>query len=472
MNKKEQKILEELRNQVFKKDADIKKRHEAEELNKATKEGLLEMTELSSKEIDDLEKRVRHEFSQRKKRKIRLYSILIFVFILSVSMLYYYTGPYQYEDKLIFHENFENNINEWDIYDNYEYHRYFEDGKYVFITNENDYCSDDALRMKLPKRFTVEITTTWIKGKYNEYGPKFMLTFDGYFSFVSLIPKNKTLVYSNNSNFRYKPKPILLNENPGHASHKYTQKISIKPHRWAGDPWVRGGDINYTVNDQFVKKIKYSDIGTYGIKNDRKFEPKMLISVCGCQTVSFDYIKIRNDITGKIIYDGSFEGLKEYFSPGMKAQKISMIEEGEYIFITDDEGNCHKSVIPYKLKKNTKVSLTSRWLKGENNYYGLVLEQDENNYYAFELKQNGKACFRIHVDGNDETFIDNLETDLTAIKGQSTEQTVFLNGDVIEYYVNDRLILKEYRQLKSINAIGFRVFGSQKVAFGNLKIRE
>ena len=42
----EEKILSELRNRVFKKDKNIKQRHDEESLSNATKEALTEMTEM------------------------------------------------------------------------------------------------------------------------------------------------------------------------------------------------------------------------------------------------------------------------------------------------------------------------------------------------------------------------------------------------------------------------------------------
>ncbi len=469
----EDKILEELRSRVFKKDKDINERHDQESLKNATKEALTEMTEMSLTEINKIEKSVRQDFLIKQKKNRRRILVLVISAVIMSSFIYYYSGPYQLNNILVFEENFNDNSNRWDIFEDYSFNRYFKNGKYIFTSNREDSCYDDELVLKLPKRFTAEITTTWIGGQFDPYGPKFYLTYDGYSFFFRLHPKNKTNIRrstSRNDNKEWIKHPEII-EN---GKHNHVQKISIKPKPWPGDPYVREADLRYYVNDKLIKKFIYDELKL--VRDPNPADPELSLSVCGCQTVSFDHIQIRDDNTGKIIIDGPFENLKDRLHPKMEIKKFSYIENGEYIFKSNDEGQCYRTVLKKEFKKHSKINLRSTWLSGEEYYYGLILENDEDNYYAFELKSNGKACFIKQTDGKNEIFIDDLETgfsDNFSNDGNTTvDQTVLFKGNKIEYYVNDELVITQDNNKLKINAFGLRVCGRQTVAFDKLEIWE
>jgi hypothetical protein len=468
--KEEEKILDALRNQVFLKDAKIKNRYDSEDLKKATKEALLEMTELTEQEINIIEKNVRERFKQRRIRRISLMVILGVLTTVSAPFIYYYSVPYQFNNKLIFSEEFNSNENGWYLYDDYSYERYFEKGSYIFTSNKEDSCYDDVLSLHLPKQFTAEITTTWIKGQYDEYGPKFITTYDGYNWFLRLKPKNKTSPYRNTS--QYKPDWIFHDENADLKEDQHTQKVIFTTRPWIKDPYVRSLDMNYFVNNKHIKDILFDDLGTYRKDHTDKLNSEMLITVCGCQTVSFDLLKLWDTSTGKIIFDGKFEDIKNRLHPGKKIHKISSIKNGQYILTTNDIGQCYKTVIPMHMKKHSKISLTSSWIKGENCYYGLVVEQDDYNYYAFNLKSDGKASFILHRNGDNEIFLDDLEIGLENTRDIKITQNVIFKGNSIEYFVNDIMVLKEKAYLNEINNIGIQVCGIQTVAFDKIEVRE
>ncbi|MCG8574826.1 MAG: hypothetical protein MI810_08085 [Flavobacteriales bacterium] len=68
MKKKDQhKILDELRKRVIEKDQALKEKKEQKDLLKANKEALLEMTELSKKQVNEIEKEILDEYSRKAK---------------------------------------------------------------------------------------------------------------------------------------------------------------------------------------------------------------------------------------------------------------------------------------------------------------------------------------------------------------------------------------------------------------------
>jgi len=268
----EEKLLEELRKRVLKKNRDIKLRHDEEDMEEATKEALIEMTELSKQEINAIEKEILLEYKAKQKKRNYYLKILIISFVILSPFLYYYLGPYQFNNILIFEENFNDNKNHW----------------YLFSEEKSS----------------------------------------------------------------------------------------------------------------------------------------------------------------------------------------SQIENGQYIFKTNIPGNCNWSATRIKLRNHSKITLKSTWLSGEDYYYGLILEQDRVNYYAFELRKNGTACFIVQKEGKNVIFIDNIETGITNIENTSTEQTVLIKGNNLEYYVNDKLVLTEKHSLSNLNSVGIRVCGSQTVAFDKLEVWE
>jgi hypothetical protein len=68
----------------------------------------------------------------------------------------------------------------------------------------------------------------------------------------------------------------------------------------------------------------------------------------------------------------------------------------------------------------------------------LVAEVNASTYYAFELKSNGKACFTKSVDGHKEVFLDDIETGNKELKEKDIEQSLFINGDSLELYIQDK----------------------------------
>lgn len=462
----EEKILQELIDKVIEKDRDIKNRHEEEALKYATFESLNEMTELSSNEIKAMEKEIRRSVFKKKKRQKKIRILIGIIAVTFLTLLYVFVIRGNYKNEIVFTEDFDNNLNGWKTYNDFIFNKYVEDGKYIFSTDENEQSFSHKLNLILPLRFTAEITSTLIKGNQETYGVKINMAYQKSFEFA-LHPDNKTYVYSRykSDNNPWVKFPVITEQGKSTITQKIVsaplpkEKI-FNPFKGIYVYLYKEGTYKYYVNDKFIEEQKYKD----------PVRGMISLFVSGSQSVSYDRLKITDNSTGRIIFDGPFGDLKDLLQTQMDYNVMSSVENGTYLFKANKEDTCFRSSIPYKLKKKTKVKLNSRWLGGETQYYGLILEKDKDNFYAFELKSDGKACFEKQINGKNEMFFDNIETGIENIQETDVTQTLFLNGKHIELYVNDKLIFKERHTLKRLNNVGFRVCGSQQVAFNKLEI--
>ena len=227
--------------------------------------------------------------------------------------------------------------------------------------------------------------------------------------------------------------------------------------------------MSYYVNEEFIVDF---NVITLSDGNRQPIAPKLFLTVCDCQTVSYDSLKITDDKTGKILIEGSFGELRDRLHPKLKASKISYMEGGKYVFTVGEKGKSYKSIIPLEIKGHSKISLTSRWIEGGNEFYGLVLEHDNENFYAFELNADGKASFTKYEDNKKAIFVDNIEIGITNIKNDDVEQTIYLKDDDIELYINGQLVFKEKHTLKELSYIGIRICGIQTVACDKIEVWE
>ena len=180
----EEKLLNELIDRVIQKDRDIENRHEETTIKNANKEALIEMTDLSIDEINKIENDIRKEFSKKPKKLYLIFIVLVILLIVSGIFIYKSIESNRFKDKTLFDsnryknqlafvENFDDNSTGWEILDDYIYRKYFEDGKYIFMTNQEGKSFEEKLDLKFPKIFTVEITSTWLGGDYDSYGVRF-----------------------------------------------------------------------------------------------------------------------------------------------------------------------------------------------------------------------------------------------------------------------------------------------------------
>ena len=456
----EDKILEELIDKVIDKDRDINERYETEALKNATLEVLTEMTNLSEEEIQAMENEIRKNLSKKSKRRKVFYILSSLVFVSLFLLILIILSRERYENELVFVEDFNDNSNGWKLYNDYLYNKYLEDGKYIFSTGEAGQCFEHNLDLEFPKQFTAEITTNLIKENKETYGIK-LSTPNNMTCTFDLHPDNKTFfdLYSRSEKKKWVSFPVLT----GNGKNSVVQKIIVDPYEPRSSiHHYKKGVIRYYVNNKLIEEGGWSKYAQ-NYKN-------LSLYVCGIQTVSFDHIKITDNSTGEVVIDNPFSKFKDMLEIGNRYHVLSSIENGFYHFKTGNNENSVITKIFYELNGKTKIKLKSRLTEGENSSYGLILKADDNNYYSFELKPNGNACFKKNMTGKNELITDHIKTGLKNIKDKDVVQTIFLNGNEIELFINDKLVLKEKHTIKELNYIGFKLRGKQSVVFDKLEV--
>ncbi|MCS6833054.1 MAG: hypothetical protein NZ521_05740, partial [Flammeovirgaceae bacterium] len=113
------------------------------------------------------------------------------------------------------------------------------------------------------------------------------------------------------------------------------------------------------------------------------------------------------------------------------------------------------------------------WQSGENDSFGLMIDQDNNNTLNFELQSNGKARVSKYVNGKNTLTTAFKETkQLSTFRQAVTQKIKILNkGKNYEYYVNEKVVDKGTVDFP-INYIGLRACGEQVVHFDNLEIKK
>jgi len=266
----EEKLLEELRKRVLKKDSDIKLRHDEEDMEEATKEALIEMTELSKKEINDIEKDILHEFNTKQKKSNFQLKIIIISIVIISPFLYYYLIPYQFNNKLVFEENFNDNKNHWFLFGDEKSSSKIENGQYIFKTNIPGNCNWSTMRTKLRNHSKIALKSTWLSGEDYYYGLILEQDRVNYYAFE--LRKNGTACF------------ILQEDgmNVIFIDNIETGITNIDNILVEQTVLIKGNKLEYYVNDKLVltEKHSLSPINSVGLR------------VCGSQTVAFDKLEV------------------------------------------------------------------------------------------------------------------------------------------------------------------------------------
>jgi len=179
--KTEKQIQEEIRRRVLKHDEAIHQKQDLELDREANREALAALTSLSRQNVDQIAKQVRDEFATKRRRK-RKFIFIGIIFILITIGYIISNGPDSSRKRepdlnqarnIDFAELFTNNNNKWPTGETCEFKRKFKDGRYIYTNGRQGYCTWNKIPVKFPSNYEIELTSTWLKGKYDEYG--FML---------------------------------------------------------------------------------------------------------------------------------------------------------------------------------------------------------------------------------------------------------------------------------------------------------
>lgn len=462
MNKKnEKKVLEELRKRVLEKDRQLQERSERSNLVDSNKEALAEMTDLSRKEVDKIEKQIRAELQEKvkkdNKRRTWIITAVIIVGFIAFRVVMKEINKVPPPPPFHFIETFDNNNNSWDIYNSFELKRNIKNGAYSFVANKSDWCHWDDIELELPNSYSVKLTMKRKRGKFGEYGLMLMNNSNNYNTFVvradgkatGAVYRNKEWITHNSWN------PINFD-----AKELTTQKIEVK-----------ASNYKYYVNDELFKegKIIGLDVKKIGLR------------ICDKQSVDFLDLQVTNLKTGKLVFSDDFEKNSSNWDEKQDLTKESKIEHGKYIFTTSEENQCFWAVSEPKIKLpfaddmrslNYIVKAKISWIEGEESNFGIMLMEDDNNYTAFQAMSSGDA--RVVRSEHDEyaSIPDYISTNFISDGENSLYMKIKVEGNYYKFYINNKLITKGDFNLQNMTYLAMRVCGRQSVAFDEIEITE
>ncbi len=448
MDNLEKKILEEIKRRVIEKDKKLRDRKDSQEISKATKQALDEMTELNYNEVEAIEREVRQEmYKKRQKRRKLITWVVVIVaitgFIVALSILFK-------KPKVQIIENFNDSQRGWEEVDVFEYKRKIVDGHYLYETNEDGWCYWDNIPVELPDKYTIELKSTWLTGKYAGYGLMLLDQQNNYYTFQVRADGAASTALNVNDKWKINNSWLSKSCHPGDGETANIQKLVVDNKKY-----------NYFVNDKLIKKgdVKELEISSIGVR------------VCNIQTVAFDYLTITNNTTGKKIIDEQFENTSLGWIPKEKFEKKAYFKNGKYYFSSNTEDYCYWKDIPIESMDEFEVELTSIWQKGETANYGLMIMTDDENYLSLEMQNDGSARMVKCYNGEYTDIQDHVPTPYQSNGKNSQTQKVVVDGTEVKYFLNDKLI-KRGIYYNSIYNIGVRVCGRQSVAFDKLVIQE
>jgi hypothetical protein len=450
MNKKrEEKIMEEVRQRVFQKDRELEERKEEKEIRESNIEVLAEMTSLSKSDVIKIEEQVRREYLQSLKLKNRNYIIYISAFILLSFILFFVFKKEKPPKEYTIEDTFDSNTHGWDIYDDYSYKRSMEAGAYIFETFTDGWCYWDDIPIKFPKNYSIEVVSQWKSGTFSSYG--LSLLTDDYHYFAFYIRADRNASYGKVVNGKWIIDGSWQSEKAYGAENDYLNTQELK---------VRGDDFTYYVNGKYVLNgaldIPVNNIG---------------LRCCGEQIVEFHSVKITDMDNNKVILNENFNPPTAEWNVRESINKTSEIKDGMYVFTADDGDNCFWGVSDeMQIDDNCEITLTSKWINGEKANYGLMLLIDNDNYVACQLNNFGQARIIISEDG---AYTNIGDYEKTGFKSNGNNEQIIkaiIKDNTISYYVNDKFVQK--RELPfTPQYCGLRVCGKQTVAYDNLKIK-
>jgi len=461
MGKKlEEKILEEIKRRVLEKERENAEKQESEAVREATQEALAEMTSLSRKEVDNIAVQVRQEMLKKQEKQKRLYIAIGMIALLGLYIAYTVsknktqqsttTTTTSTNSENLFVETFDNNANNWDIFNNFEQKRYFENNRYIFETNEADYCYWDYVSLQLPENYTVEVSSTWLKGKFDDYGVIFQEQINHYYIFQMKADGDASVAAHVGEDWVESQSWTKNMCKTGDGTTSNVQKIE-----------VNGNNYKYFINNKLfrsgdLKNLKISMIG---------------LRVCDEQKVAFNSVKVTNSKTGEVLLNENFSNPHAEWEPKNEMEKESSIANGKYTFTGFTEDMCYWASVPVTISYNCEVTLKMSWQKGEMANFGLMVMQNDENYYGCEVRNDGNARL-IKCESTTYTEIpDYMETNVEIDKDITVIQKVKISGGEIEYYVNDKLVGKSTINYMQLQQIGLRICGRQTVSFDEIKVQ-
>ncbi len=456
----EDKILEEIRRRVLEFESQNQEQEDLENLRRANIQALDEMSSLNEQEIMRIAHQVRkeHELKATKAKRMKLLAGTVAVFLAVFSALFFIGRNQSLADreaylanKLI--EKFDDNKRAWAIFNDVKYSQRIENGSYTLEIGDGS-CYWDKTSIPLPAHYAVELTSVWQRGEEkSEYGLALVQENNDVIAF-SLDTGGKTY-YGHHINGKWEKTSDWSAAIANPEREENLQRVEIKDN----------SSFKYFVNGKLAFEDTFS----------RTVPTQVGMRSCGKQTIDFQSIKVINLMNNRVIFEDNFNDANSIkWKPESQIAKASKIENGKYIFETNQDDYCNWVTQAYQITEENSVDiiLKANHLKGETDNFGLIISQDDENYYTFDFKSDGKARRNLYQIDK-WTYTGNYkETNVLSGKNDAPATLkVEIRNRNCKYFVNDILIEQfELDYNFQIYNIGLRCCGKQQVAFDELQI--
>ncbi len=441
--KMEERILDEIRQRVIAEDRELKENREEGEIKKANFEVLAEMTSLSRDEVEEIARTVKAELLEKgKKRKKKIVYAVVAVFVVLLIAFIFRPGS-----EVTVVETFDDNRNTWSFSNSFEYKSYFEPNVYVFECNKEGKCLIDEIAINYPKNFDVLLSSQWLQGQFDSYGLSINKNMSNYFTFF---------IRSDGSASTGKVKDgewvLLPSWQSGKVRTKEADYINVQRVE------VRGSHYKFYVNDKFVEEGAI----------DMQLK-SFTLQVCGFQKVAFSELMIINADNNEVIFEENFENPSEIWTLGDNTESSTEIIDGAYVFSTKIDGYFHVTSRDLQIDNHSKINLETKWIKGQNDDFGLMLLADENNFINCQIKSSGEGRIAIYKEGEYTYVGDFNKTGLSYTGDNSHTQHLILDGEQVQYFLDDKFVAKCELPFE-VTTLRLFVGGTQTVSFENLEI--
>jgi len=455
--KKDEQILELLKQKVLEKDKEL----ERKSYHSATKEALAELTSLADEEVEKIYREVKADVEKdlKKKRK-RLFWIITgisLILIIAVILLFEYM-----REPVVYIEDFSNPNAPWSFTDSYGTAQYIEDGKFVLdVKKDAEYLEYIDHLIDFPENFSIEADARKISGQNQSFG--FYLGKDsrsfGYF----FIRATGTFRYGFAIGGDWQNNPDWTYHDAVKTGDNATNKLMLK---------VAANEFEFIINDTVVAKGELPNIRLL----------KYSLAVGGTQKVAFDNLRILNTDTQDTVFANTFDTEVEPWAEKKEIiKKAEFVDSSLQITVNSDKG-CYwaSGWLPeeFLAMEAYEITLKARFAGADySGYAGFMLMKDDVNYHVFEVKDASRARICTMVNSEYKYVGNFIESSIeNESQNNSFEIKIRKTEDKVEMYINnrfvDRIKVEAWLYWRYLERMGLRVCNNQTVRFQELSIRE
>ena len=454
-HKKDQKILELLKDRVIERDNQI----ERSQVHSSTKEALAELTSLSKSEVDEIYLQVVAEVTQKQKKRRQIIIFSTVVLLLAALII----APIivkKLRPALTFVENFDTNEKLWSFSDTYLSGVYYENSNFI-VESEVDNESVKYLDMifNFPKNFTLQVKAKRLGGDHVE----------GYGFYLGADANNFSYFFVR-SDRKKRYGTCAKGEWITSTDWELSDAIKIKDEETNILKVVGiGNDFVFYANDE---KVWTKDF--YKIENK-----KLSLAVVGKQKIAYEEVLIIDNDKKDTVYFTNFDQVvPEFVADERSYLKKSEFKDGKYILSVNSPDYCYwaENWLPTEFTKieEFQIKLYARSLSKERPQanYGFMLMFDTDNFFAFEVKAN-KFGRIVVCNAKEYTHIGSY------IEFRTNNEPVEFQVDVLENEiifsangVKIEKIPRNYLYTSDFNKLALRACDIQSVSFDRLEITE